>query len=227
MMTLFQQIHKINSRRSYEGVARKVRAWRAKGFEQNKDSCKKKFRVGYLDIEASDLSADWGFMLTWYIKPRGSRNYDFGIITQKEILDGSYDYRITKELLLALDNYDVIYTHWGADRRFDLPFIRTRAMVHNLEKMLPNYLEKFLFDTWPIARNKLRLRRNSLDNIARTLGITGIGKTYLDPLIWKRAHIGDKKSLEYIAKHNKHDVILLERVHKKLECVERKIYRSM
>lgn len=227
LMTLFQRIHKINSNRSYEAVAREVRRWRSKGFEKSKESAIRKLRIGYLDIETSDLNADWGFMLTWYIKPQGSKNYDFGIITQKEIMEGTYDERITRELLEAFSRYDVLYTHYGADRRFDVPFIRTRAIIWGLGKLLPQYLEKFIFDTWVIARNKLKLRRNSLDNIARTLRVKGISKTHLDPAIWKRAHIGDKVSLEYIAKHNKHDVILLERVHKKLAPIERPTYKSM
>ena len=221
-LTLFQKLQSLNPNRSYEAMTRQIRRMKAKGMEKPKQSAIKKLRVGYLDIETSNLVADFGMILTWYIKAAGKNHYDFAIITKKEIHDYSFDKRVVSELLDALDNYDVLYVHWGVDRRFDIPFIRTRAFVHNLENKLPKRMEKFILDTWPIARNKLKLHSNRLDSIAEVLGIP-VKKTPLSPKRWNLARAGHPDSLEYIALHNKRDVQILERIHKKLAIVENPI----
>lgn len=228
-MTLFQRIHKLNPYRTYEAMTRKLRYMKANGWERNKAAAIKSLRIGYLDIETTNLNANFGFILTWYIKTRDKNEYQFGIINRNEIFDGKFDKRLVKELLNVFKFYDVIYTHYGSDRRFDVPFIRTRAFANGLQNQLPKYMEKFIMDTYPTARNKLRLHSNRLDSIAEALGIEGIKKTPLSPKKWRMAAIGDSKALQYIAKHNKRDVQLLERVHKKYEegNIERPIYRSM
>ena len=125
-----------------------------------------------------------------------------------------------------MKNYDVLYTHYGSDRRFDIPFIRTRAFVHGMEDKLPRYMEQFIMDTYPIARNKLKLYSNRLGAIASTLKIKNI-KTSLDPNIWVLASVGHPESLNYIVDHNKKDVILLENVYKRLRKIDKPIFRSI
>lgn len=227
-MTLYKRINKINPERSYEAVMRAIRRYKSENnYKKKCDEALKKLRIGYLDIEATNLNANFGFILSWFIKKEGEEKYDYGVITKKEIFDLTFDKRILTELLKALDNYDILYTHYGIDGRFDIPFIRTRAYVHNIEHMLPNYMEKIILDTYMTARRKLRLHSNRLDVIATTLGIKNISKTRLDPTIWTKASAGDKKSLEYIKKHNKIDVQLLERIQQKLKKIAKPIYRSM
>jgi len=226
-LTLYNKIQQINPERSFEAVIREVRKQRDNGMAKTKESSLSKLRIGYLDIEATDLNGDFGYMLSWYIKPRGSRKYDYSVITKEEIVNYDFDKRLVKELFEAFNNYDVLYAHWGRDRRFDLPFIRTRALVHGLQDQLPRRFEKFIMDTWDIAKNKLKLHSNRLDSIADACRIRGVKKTPLSGKIWQLAAIGHPESLKYIATHNRHDVILLERVHRKLEGMENKIYRSM
>jgi hypothetical protein len=81
-----------------------------------------------------------------------------------------------------------------------------------LGHLLPLAGEKFIQDTYPIARKKLTLHSNRLDSIADHFGIKDIQKTKLDPVVWRLAAHGHRPSLRYIDKHNKHDVIILERV---------------
>jgi len=226
-MTLYKNIHKINPNRTFEAIGRRIRLMKEKGWERGKDVAVSKLRVGYLDIEATNLTANFGHMLSWYIKTEGKNEYESAVITKKEIFDYKFDERLVKELLEAFKKYDVLYTHYGSDRRFDLPFIRTRAFRWGLEKDLPNYMDKFIMDTYPIARNKLRLHSNRLGCIGEAVGIEGIKKTPLSPRRWELAKAGHPDALEYISKHNKHDVILLERIHKKLKVIERPIYKSM
>lgn len=222
VLTLFYQIHRINPVRTFEAVARTVRKWKSDGWKKNREEAQGKLRIGYFDIETTNLNANFGFMLSWYIKKDSKNEYDFSVITKKEIFDYQFDKRLVIELFDALDNYDILYTHYGGLKRFDVPFIITRAYAHGLEKRLSIMREKFIRDTWPIARTRLRLHRNSLDAIGEALQVKGVKKTPLKPEIWRLASVGHPASLEYIALHNKRDVQLLEKIAKKLAPVERK-----
>jgi uncharacterized protein YprB with RNaseH-like and TPR domain len=190
------------------------------------EACYNNLRVGYLDIEATNLAANFGYILSWYIKEKGKNHYDYAVITKKEIQSYDFDRRVVGELLEAMKNYSVLYVHYGSDRRFDIPFIRTRAFVNGLQKMLPDYMDVFIMDTYPIARNKLKLNSNRLGTIAEALGVKD-KKTPLCGRQWTLAAIGDEDALKYIALHNKKDVDVLEKVHEKLAYIERPLYRSM
>jgi uncharacterized protein YprB with RNaseH-like and TPR domain len=221
-MTLFQRLTDIRSDRSYEAMTRKLRRMRERGWIKKRDVAIKKLRVGHLDIEATHLKANFGYILTWYIKHDGRNEYEFSCIKSSELHTGyRCDKRVIAELLAALKKFDVIWTHWGADRRFDMPYIRTRAFINGLQNDLPLPGTMYLKDTWPIARNKLALHRNSLEAIAMALQVKNVKKTVLDPERWISAAQGDPKALEYILLHNKRDVQLLERVVKKLEPLTR------
>lgn len=227
-LTLYKRLQNINPSRSIEAVWRKVRHYEEKGWTRREEQALGKLRTGYLDIEATHLKGNWGYILTWYIKPDGRKDYDFSIITKEEIFKEEFDKRVVRELLLAFNDYDIIYTHYGVDNYgFDIPFIRTRAFAHGLENLLPKYMEKFIADTWPIAKKKLKLHSNRLGTIAEAVGIRNVCKTPLSPDKWRLAAIGNKKALEYIALHNKRDVQLLERVHKKLKCIEKRKMTSI
>lgn len=222
VLTLFYQIHKINPARTFEAVARTVRRWKSEGYIKQREEAQHKLRIGYFDIETTNLNANFGFMLSWYIKKANKNEYDFAIITKKEIFDYQFDKRLMLELFDALEHYDILYTHYGGLKRFDIPYIITRAYAHGLEKRLSMLKEKFIRDTWPIARTRLRLHSNRLDSIAEAVRVKGVKKTPLKPEIWRLASVGHPESLKYIAIHNKHDVQILEKIAKKLEPVERK-----
>ena len=227
-LILFNKILNINPNRTYGAILRKIYEYKAKGYA--KQIHLKKLRVGYLDIECSNLNADMGLMLSWFIKVKGQNTYYSSIITKKELFDQTFDHRVVTDLLKALQHFDVLWTHWGKTRRFDIPYIISRAYKNNLEKMLPQYMEKFVMDTWDIAKNKLRLHSNRLDSIGSLLNIKNIKKTPLNTDIWVKAMYGCTKSLEYIYVHNKRDVQLLERIHTKLERINNPIlsgHRSM
>lgn len=226
-LALYKSLYKINPRRSYEAMTRRLRDMKSKGWIKDSQKSLSQLRIGYLDIEATQLKANFGYMISWYIKKRDHNEYDYSVITKDEIFRYDFDKRLVLELLTAFKKYDILYTHYGADGRFDIPFIRTRAYDFNLQHLLPPYMDIFLMDTWPIARNKLALHSNRLDVIARAVGITHVKKTPLNERTWRLASVGHKDSIDYIVDHNKKDVQLLEQVHKKLECVERPIYRSI
>ena len=225
-ISLFGKIKKINPSRTYESVMTRIRHMREEGWIKKKEFATGNMITGYLDIEATQLNGDFGYMLSWCIKTAGKNEIHTSVITKKEIFDYEFDKRLVIELLDVLKHYDIVYTHYGADGRFDFPFIRTRAYAHGLEESLPNYQEKYIMDTWPVARMKLKLHNNRLDSIAEAVGVK-TKKTPLSAKTWCLASVGEPKSLKYIVTHNIKDVKILEAVHKKLKKVERPILRSI
>lgn len=180
-------------------------------------------KLGFFDIEASNLSADFGYIFSYAIKER-----DGGIIGRRlrssEIKEFAFDKFLLAEMCNDLRKFDRVCVHWGTDRRFDLPFARARALKHKLD--FPLYKEIYATDTFTMAKQKLRLSRNRLENICDFFDIPSKGHK-LNPYIWQRALAGDKESLEYIWTHNVEDVVSLEEVWKRLNLYSFKGKRSI
>ena len=171
-------------------------------------------RVGYLDIEASQLVADFGILYSWCIKQQGTNHYDQSIITREEILNGTLDKRVVEELIDAMRKYTLLYTYYGS--RFDVPFIRTRALIHEVPFIPRGEIEHR--DLYYLARRVLRLHSNRLENVCSVFGIKG--KTKIEQKYWILANTGNPEALKYIAEHNRADVTILEKVHEKLASFE-------
>jgi len=177
-------------------------------------------KIGYLDIETSNLKADFGVMLSYCIKEKGKSNILGRAITKKE-LENDLDKDLVNECIQDMLKFDVVITYYGT--RFDIPFIRSRALWWKLDFPIFGYLKHK--DVYYMVRNKLCLSRNRLDNACRLFGIEG--KTHLDGTYWIKALTGDKKSLKYILDHNKADVEILEKLHEEIKDYVRNINRSI
>lgn len=199
--------------RSYDAIEKKARKL---GIKYNPIG---EGKVGYLDIETSGLQGDFNFMYSWYIKTANEEEYEYAIVTGEEIANGTLDERIVKELIKSVVKYKTIYTFYGT--RFDISFSRTRALYHGLE-FIPYGLVQHK-DLYYLVRRILRIHSNRLESVADLLGIKG--KTHLEPRIWVMANTGNPDALQYILDHNKADVILLEKVHKKLMDYEARTRR--
>lgn len=171
-------------------------------------------RIGFLDIETSNLDANFGVILSWCIKIKDN-DIIYGLLNDKDFKEKEafkVDKRITKDLINEILTLDRIVTHYG--RKFDIPYIRTRALINNLE--FPSFGTIVNDDTYYMAKYKLKLNSNRLETIAQTL-FGKSEKTHLDGAIWLSAVRGDKKALNYVLEHNKTDVIELEKVWLKLK----------
>jgi uncharacterized protein YprB with RNaseH-like and TPR domain len=184
-----------------------------------KDLCDGK--IGFFDIETTGLNADFAWMYSWAIKTLGEDETYYAVVTQDEIREGILDQRIIEELVETLKKYKRIYTYYGS--RFDVPFARTRALFHNLDFVPYGLVEHR--DLYYLVRRILKLHRRRLENVCDILGVTG--KTHLEPRIWVMANTGDEESLEYILDHNIKDVLILERVYKRLQEFEAKTRRYL
>lgn len=195
--------------RTKSSVLRKV-DWLGLKVKKGLRKATRKDVVGYLDIEASQLDADFGIMYSYVIKYQGQNKYESGVITREEILDGSLDKRLCEQLVEDLKKFTLIYTYYGTG--FDIPFIRTRCLMNNVQFVTRGEVEHR--DAYYLARRCLKLHSNRLENVCAVLGIKG--KTHLDGKYWILANSGNSEALKYIYDHNIADTQILEKAHERL-----------
>jgi len=178
-------------------------------------------RIGFLDIECSNLDADFGIVLTYCIKIKDEDKIYERTITPRD-LRTCLDKRVIEQCVKDLKNFDRVITYYGS--RFDIPFLRTRAI--SLGVPFPGFGELLHNDVYFAARGRLCMSSKRLDNVCRTLfGATE--KTRIEPKYWIKALMGDKESLEYLSDHCRRDVIELERVYNALMGFTRKTDNSI
>jgi len=180
-------------------------------------------RVGFIDIETSNLAADFGIMLSWCIKPAGkNKKTIYGVISKEDLVSGDLDKRILVDCIEEMRNFNRLIGHYSS--RFDLPFLRTRALYWNIE--FPTYGEIIQEDVWDIARRVLKLHSNRQDSVSETL-LGHSRKTRFSPRHWIMALQGDPEALAFVLDHNKKDVLDLEQNYNKLSQFTRKGRRSI
>ncbi len=175
-------------------------------------------RKACLDIEAGNLHADFGIMLSWSIKTSGEDNIVYDHITKEDLEDGKYDARLMESLIDTLWEFDRVITHYGNANRFDMPFVRARYLwllsrkLYSGERM-PGYGEMYQSDTYTMAKKLLAISSRRQNVIANT--IQGIDvKTPIDRDQWLAIQYGNNKqrkaAIEYIVEHNIKDVEQLD-----------------
>lgn len=167
--------------------------------------------IGFLDIEASNLKANFGIILSYCIKPQGDNNILYGCITKEDLQADILDKRIVKQCIDDMRKFTRVIGHYST--KFDIPYIRTRALYWKLD--FPPYGELLHTDVYYMAKSKLCLSSNRQDVIAETIQQKNI-KSRIDSRHWIHALMGDEKSLAYILDHNKRDVIQLEQNYNRL-----------
>lgn len=169
-------------------------------------------RILAWDLECSGLNADFGIILCAGFKEVGSSHkpevYNILDYTGKDLIAAEKE--LLKDISNRLLDSDVWLTHYGT--WFDVPFVNSRLLYHNLPTLPANYAH---LDTWKISRNRLKLRSNRLVTISEFIG-TKDEKNAIKPEQWIRAIGGHKPSMAYIVDHCKRDVAVLEEVYNKL-----------
>jgi uncharacterized protein YprB with RNaseH-like and TPR domain len=164
--------------------------------------------IGFFDIETSNLKANYGIMFGYAIKTHNKDEIRKSWITEKDLRSGIYDKKVVQDCIDDLMKYDRIVTYFGT--RFDLPFVRTRAAVHNLD--FPLFGQILHKDLYYLIRSKFQLHSNRLDVACETILGDSL-KTRINPTIWMQAMQGGKDALDYIEDHCDKDVIDLERLY--------------
>lgn len=119
--------------------------------------------------------------------------------------DNQDDKDLLEHIVEVCNDADEIVAHSGS--RFDVPWIRTRCVFHNMLP-LPEYK---VIDTLTWCRRKFMFNSNKLDYVAKYLGLGGKIKTGFD--LWKAVVLqNDKNALDKMSEYCCHDVELLESV---------------
>lgn len=166
-------------------------------------------RVATFDIETTGLNAAFGRILCCCVMsydPQEIKTFRADEYPAWKAGRRSDDYEITAEIMAYLEQFDVLVAHNGV--KFDLPFIRTRALAHGLPPLHPLKI----VDPVLTARKALRMQSNSLDAIAKHLGAPD-QKTPLLPETWARAMMDeDRSAMDSIVEHCIADVKVLDYV---------------
>lgn len=175
----------------------------------------------YFDIEVSP-----DIVFSWRIGHKVNLNYE-NIIKERAIICIGYkwehekqarilvwdknqdDKEMLRKFVEIVNLADEAIGHNGDS--FDLPWIRTRCLFHNIP-MMPEYKT---VDTLQWARRKFYFNSNRLDYLGKFMGFGGKIKTEFD--LWKRIVLqNDPKALKAMCDYCKRDVQMLQDVHQKL-----------
>lgn len=163
-----------------------------------------------LDIETTNLSADFGYVLCYSLKQLGGDIIN-RTITPQEIKTSKFDRDVIKQFLKDVKGVDKLITYYGSN--FDLPFLRTRALRHGLG--FPEWKDILSVDVYYIARAKLRTHRKRLETIADLMDIPS-KQHRLNPDVWMKAQAGSQEALDWVQLHCDEDVVTLEAVYERL-----------
>lgn len=186
----------------------------------------KQREVGILliDIEtAPNLAFVWGmweqnvidFQSQWYIlcfsaKWMNGEHITKGLPDYKGYTKGSEnDKKLVSELWNLLNKADIVIAQNGDE--FDIKKINTRFAYYNFPPPSPYRT----VDTLKVARKYFAFNSNKLDSLGEYLG-QGRKVKHQGFDLWKGCMSGDKKAWDQMKVYNKQDVILLEKVYRRL-----------
>jgi len=171
-----------------------------------------KAKIMYFDIEATDLSAGFGEMLSfgywWHDEPEPKvlNMYDYEGWDKLPV--EQRDLYLVQDAAKLIEEADVLIGHYST--KFDFPFIQTRCLFHNLGP-IPSPVQ---IDTWRIARYQLKLNNNRLKTVAKAFG--GEQKSEVPMNIWRRAKAHDLEAMKIISEYNLQDVRTQRNITEKL-----------
>ncbi len=164
-----------------------------------------KERIGFLDIETSNLKANFGIVLCWCILDEDGTIYE-DWLTRDDVLSGIEDKRCVHTCIETMRLFDRVVGHYST--YFDIPYLRTRAMIHELE--FPKHGELYHTDVWRMAKSKLCLHSNRQDVIAESLYGKTV-KTRISHPDWRKAMMGNENSMMEVLDHCEKDVADLKK----------------
>jgi len=168
-------------------------------------------RIGFFDIEVTDLKANNGLLLCYCIKDMDSDKIYEGAAKFKKGVYDNIDRAVVKKCVKDLKRFDRIVTYFGTG--FDIPYIRSKAVHYDID--FPIHGELCHTDLYYIIRNKFKLSRSSLA-VATEYLLGSTNKTRLDFQLWKKAGLGCKESMNYILEHCRMDVVDTQRLYEKV-----------
>jgi uncharacterized protein len=166
-------------------------------------------KIAILDIESTSLEGDAGVLIgAGLISDAGRSEY-------LEARKTSEERSLLLKLGKRLESFDVIVT-WNG-RSFDLPFLTTRLMKHELDPR--PILRKSHIDLADVVKSRLRLTFTYLDHVCDFFQIDRKkGPMGMDvPHLYVQALEGDRKALTAIREHCLDDLQATRQVFLKLK----------
>ncbi len=173
-------------------------------------------KILFFDIETTHLKADFGTVLCIGYKWLGKPKVYVPAITEYESWDRDKtdDSGLVSDFLQVYESADMVVSYFG--KGFDTKFLNAKLMEAS-GRLLPNTPHVDLFYT---VKANLALSRKSLENVGYFLGLSQ-EKTKVEGKIWRRAATGHGPSVNYIVRHCRADVLLLEEAYLKLRPLVR------
>lgn len=169
----------------------------------------------FLDIEASNLDADFGQVLCVGFKSLGGPMHCPSIHDYPSKKGASFaesDFPLVRDLYKIICDADLIVTYYG--KLFDWPFLQARMLLAGLPP-LPPLATQHLDLYWTVKSN-FKISRRRLETVSEWLGCP-YPKTPLNGPIWVEARAGNQKAMKYVIDHCKQDIKILEWVYEKLK----------
>lgn len=164
-----------------------------------------KERILFVDIETSNLKANFGIVLCWCGLTENNILYQ-DWLTKKDVLSGNEDKRLVSTCIDTMQSFDRVVGHYST--YFDIPFLRTRALIHGLA--YPEVGTLYHTDVWRMAKTKLCLHSNRQDVVAESLYGKTV-KTRISHPHWRQAMMGNEESCMEVLDHCQHDVADLKK----------------
>lgn len=187
---------------------------------------KEPLKTLFYDIETSP-----NLVLSWQIGSRVSLGIE-SIVKEREIIcicwkwegenkihslewNNGEDKELVRKFSKVLESANVVIGH-NSDS-FDNKVFKGRCLYHHI----PIQTKYKGVDTLKISRRLFKLNSNKLDYIARFLGLGQ--KPHTGFQLWKDIVLkNDKKAMKKMVDYCKNDVILLEKIYKKLDKYNKK-----
>ncbi len=174
-------------------------------------------RVLLLDIEASDLKADIGYLMCVGYKWLDEKKKG-GVIKCPSLMDypawnkkggdKTDDTALLKDIYQLCLGADIVVTFFGGPGAYDWRFLQGRMLIKNVGVLPPALHFDLLFN----SRAKNTFRSNSLFSLERTLNLKN-RKTPLDPQVWNSAKSGNEIDFAKVITHCKHDILTTEELY--------------
>jgi uncharacterized protein YprB with RNaseH-like and TPR domain len=164
-------------------------------------------RIAFFDIETNNLNADYGEVLVFACAMDPDAK-PFNITVPK----GGSDKKLIKDIAEVLNTADCWVSYNG--KRFDVPFINTRALEYSF---LP-LVKKPHVDLYFTLKHQLRLGRKALGTIGNWLQLEE-DKMSIPPKAWR------DKDIPLLVKRCESDVMLLQQLYKRTNHLIRDIRR--
>ena len=172
--------------------------------------------IGILDIEATQLTAEWGYMLCYCILPLEDNPLIYNVIKPSEVRNpNKRDKRILEQFCKDVKKFDTLIVYYGKDNpwRFDIPFLRARASKWDVA--FPKANTKKVIDVYDTIKTKYKLQRKRLVNACTWFNIPS-KQTKVTPETWQNAAAGIQEDINKILQHCKEDVWSLKELYKKV-----------